>query len=53
MSAPTLPWLEEARPRDLVRWAAAAVVVLGLHAVAVAFVLSRHTPVAEIGMSRR
>jgi periplasmic protein TonB len=48
MSALTLPGFEDQSPRDLVRWAAAAAIVLGLHAGAVAFMLSRPEP-AEIG----
>jgi periplasmic protein TonB len=48
MSAPALPWLEDQSPRDLLRWTAAAAVVLGLHAAAVAFALSSREP-AQIG----
>jgi len=47
----TLPlWFEDENPRDLFRWAAAAVVVVGIHAGVVAYFLSRPTPM-EIGDS--
>lgn len=48
MSALTLPWLEDQSPRDLLRWTVAAVVVLGVHAGAVGFMLTRPAPV-EVG----
>lgn len=48
MSASMLLWFEDQGPRDLVRWAAAAAVVFGLHAGAIAYVLSWHT-VQDIG----
>jgi periplasmic protein TonB len=41
-------WFEEQDPRDLVRWAAAATIVVGIHAGVVAFFLNRHDPV-DIG----
>jgi len=45
----TLPlWFEDENPRDLLRWTAAAVVVVGIHAGVVAYLLARQTPV-EIG----
>ncbi len=45
----TLPlWFEDENPRDLLRWAAAAVVVVGIHAGVVAYFLARPEPV-EIG----
>jgi periplasmic protein TonB len=48
MSALTLPWLEDESPRDLLRWAIAAAIVLGIHAgVAGYFLLA--PPVVDIG----
>ena len=45
----TLPlWFEDENPRDLLRWAVAAVVVVGIHAGVVAYLLARPAPV-EIG----
>ena len=45
----TLPlWFEDENPRDLFRWAVAAVVVVGIHAGVVAYFLARPAPV-EIG----
>jgi len=41
-------FVEDADPRDLMRWAAAAAVVFGIHAGAVAFYLQWHQP-EEIG----
>jgi len=41
-------WLEDQNSGDLARWTAAAVIVVGLHAGAVAFLLNWHEPV-EIG----
>jgi protein TonB len=46
MSVLALSWLEDQSPRDLVRWAAAAAIVLGIHAGAVAYFLSWHQPQA-------
>lgn len=48
MSAPTLPRLPDESPGDLVRWAVAGAIVLGLHGAAVAFALSWREPM-EIG----
>ena len=44
MTAISLGWFEEEQPRDLVRWAAAAAVVLVIHAGAIAFYLGGHQP---------
>jgi periplasmic protein TonB len=46
----TLPllWFEDENPRDLLRWAVAAAVVLAIHAGAIAYYLARHEPI-EIG----
>jgi len=49
MSVATLPWLEENQPRDLMRWAIAALVVLTIHAGAVAYYLLWHQPEVDIG----
>ena len=47
MSSLPLLWFEdEKNPRDLLRWAAAAAVVVGVHAGAIAYYLARHEPVA-------
>jgi periplasmic protein TonB len=47
MSALTPPWLEDESPRDLLRWAIAAAIVLGIHAgVAGYFLLA--PPVVDI-----
>lgn len=48
MSTLPLLWFEHENPRDLVRWAVAAAVVVGIHAGAVAYFLAHHQPV-EIG----
>jgi periplasmic protein TonB len=50
MSALALSWSEEASPRDLVRWAIAGLVVVGVHAGVIAYVLRTHQP-DEIGDS--
>ncbi|MFI5003089.1 MAG: hypothetical protein ACHQK9_24645, partial [Reyranellales bacterium] len=42
-------WFEDESPRDLFRWGAAAAVVLGIHAGAIAFYLFWHQPEEEIG----
>jgi protein TonB len=44
MTVPALSWLEDQSPRDLVRWAAAAAIVLGIHAGAIGYFLSRSMP---------
>ena len=44
MTALSLSWFEDDSPRDLFRWAAAAAVVVGIHAGAIAFYLSWHQP---------
>jgi periplasmic protein TonB len=49
VTALTPYWLEDESPRDLVRWGAAAAVVLGIHVGAVAFYLFWHQPEVEIG----
>lgn len=49
MSVLLPPWFEDQGPRDVVRWAGAAVLVFGLHATAVAFYLAWHQPEVEIG----
>jgi periplasmic protein TonB len=48
MSVLSLSWLEDDDPRDIIRWAVAAAVVLGIHAGAVAFYAAWHQP-EEIG----
>jgi len=49
MTAPSPSWFEDESPRDLFRWGAAAAVVLGIHAGAIAFYLFWHQPEEEIG----
>lgn len=44
MTAISLGWFEDEQPRDLIRWAAAAAIVLGVHAGAIAFYLVSHQP---------
>jgi protein TonB len=39
-------WLEDEKPRDLLRWAIAAAVVVGIHAGVVAYFLTTHEPEA-------
>ena len=48
MSAHSLSWLEHESPRDLMRWAIAGVVVVGIHAGAIVYLLATHQP-EEIG----
>jgi len=48
MSALSLSWFEDENPRDLLRWALAGALVLGIHAGAIAFYLQWHEP-DEIG----
>jgi protein TonB len=48
MTALALPWFEDEDPRDLRRWAMAALIVFGIHAAAVAGYLFFHQP-EEIG----
>jgi protein TonB len=48
MTALALPWFEDDDPRDLRRWAMAALIVFGIHAAAVAGYLYFHQP-EEIG----
>jgi periplasmic protein TonB len=48
MTALALPWYEDDDPRDLRRWAMAALIVFGIHAAAVAGYLYFHQP-EEIG----
>ena len=48
MSALALSWYEDTRPRDLVRWAIAGLIVVGVHAGMIAYFLATHQP-AEIG----
>jgi periplasmic protein TonB len=48
MTLLSLPFLEDEEPRDLVRWAVAGAVVLGIHAGAIAVYLQWHQP-EEIG----
>jgi periplasmic protein TonB len=48
MSAPALPWHEDRSPRDLLRWAAAAAIVVAIHAGAAAYLFFRPEP-EEIG----
>jgi protein TonB len=47
MSTASVPWFDDS-PRDLVRWAVAGAVVVGIHAGAVAYLLATHQP-DEIG----
>lgn len=49
MTALLLSWFEDDSPRDLFRWAAAAAVVVCIHAGAIAFYLSWHLPEEDIG----
>ncbi len=49
MTALAPSWFEEESPRDLFRWGAAAAIVLGIHAGAIAFYLFWHQPEEEIG----
>ena len=37
-------WFEDEQPRDLIRWAAAAAIVLGVHAAAISSYLVSHPP---------
>ena len=48
MTALSLPWFEDEDPRDLRRWAMAAMIVLGIHVAAVAGYVFVHRP-EEIG----
>jgi len=48
MTALASAWFEDQQPRDYLRWAAAAAVVLGIHAGALALYLQSHQP-EEIG----
>jgi hypothetical protein len=48
MSALALSWHEDASPRDLVRWAIAGLIVVGVHAGVIAYFLATHEP-DEIG----
>ena len=48
MTALALPWFEDEDPRDLWRWAMAALIVFGIHAAGVAGYLYFHQP-EEIG----
>ena len=50
MSALALSWHEDASPRDLVRWAIAGLIVVGVHAGVIAYFLATHQP-DEIGDS--
>ncbi len=49
MTALALPWFEDENPRDLVRWAMAAAVVLGIHAALISGYLFWHYHPDEIG----
>jgi len=49
MIARALPWFEDEDPRDILRWSIAAAVVVGVHAVAIAFFLFWHQPEQELG----
>jgi protein TonB len=44
MTVLALSWLEDQSPRDLVRWAAAAAIVFGIHGGAIGYFLSRSIP---------
>ena len=54
MSASTLFWLERRSPRELARWAVAAVVVVGIHAGVLVYLFMAPRPdvigdMSEIG----
>jgi periplasmic protein TonB len=49
MSILSLSWFEDEDPRDLIRWALAATLVLGIHVAAVAFYLLWHVPEEDVG----
>ncbi len=49
MSVLSLSWFEDEEPRDFIRWAAAAAIVLGFHAAAISFYLLWHEPEEDIG----
>ena len=44
MSLLTPSWLEDESPRDLLRWAVAAAIVVGVHAGAIAYFVTGHQP---------
>jgi hypothetical protein len=44
MSMSALSWHDDRSPRELVRWAIAAAVVLGVHAGALMYFLAAHEP---------
>ena len=44
MTVLALSWLEDQSPRDLVRWAAAAAIVFGIHGGAIGYFLSQSIP---------
>ena len=48
MSALALSGYEDASPRDLVRWAFAGLIVVGVHAGVITYFLAKHQP-EEIG----
>jgi protein TonB len=48
MTASALSWYENPSPRDLVRWAVAGLIVVGVHAGVIAYFLAVHQP-DEIG----
>ena len=50
MIARALPWFEDDNPRDLVRWSAAAAVVVSVHAAVIGgYLMWWHAPDAEFG----
>jgi periplasmic protein TonB len=49
MIARALPWFEDEDPRDIVRWSAAAAIVVGVHAAVIAGYLLWHQADEDIG----
>jgi periplasmic protein TonB len=49
MIARAIPWFEDAEPRDLRRWAIAALIVLGIHCAVIAAYVFIHVPDSDIG----
>jgi protein TonB len=49
MNARSLPWFEDQSPRDLLRWSAAAALVVLVHAATIGGYMFWHAPDVEIG----
>jgi protein TonB len=49
MSAFASSWLEDANPRDLLRWAAAGAIVVSVYAGVIAYFLTEHQPEDAVG----